>query len=127
MKKNITLIIIGIVVLVGALLFFGRTNTIPNESAVQNDSSVELAVGGLFPEFNLVDIDGGIFTKGSFSDKPSIIWFTTSWCVPCQIGAKEVAKLDDELGGEAFDVFVVFVYTFIKTISSNVNSVFCTF
>ena len=29
--------------------------------------------------------------------------------MPCQIGAKEVVKLDDELGGDTFDVFVVFV------------------
>jgi hypothetical protein len=29
--------------------------------------------------------------------------------VPCQIGAKRVAKLDDELGGNVFDVLVVFV------------------
>ena len=109
MKNNTIFIIVGVVIFIGVLIFFGKSNTAPNENAVQNDSLEKLAVGGIFPEFNLVDIDGDTFTRRSFSDKPSIIWFTTSWCVPCQIGAKEVSKLDDEFGGNAFDVFVVFV------------------
>ncbi len=108
MKKNI-IFIIGVVVLIGTLLFFGKSNTASNENPTQNTVSAKLAVGDPFPEFNLVDVDGGTFTNTTFSEKPSIIWFTTSWCVPCQIGAKEVAKLDDEFGGDAFDVFVVFV------------------
>jgi thiol-disulfide isomerase/thioredoxin len=43
------------------------------------------------------------------SGKPTIIWFTTSYCLPCQVGAEEVARLDDELGGKAFNVLVAFV------------------
>ena len=78
MKKNTIFIIVGVVALIGALLFFGKTNTVPTENVAQNVSSVKLAVGGIFPEFNLVDVDGGTFTRSSFSDKPSIIWFTTS-------------------------------------------------
>ena len=109
MKRNTIFIIVGAVILIAVLIFFGKSNTAPNENTIQNVSSEKLAVGEIFPEFNLVDVDGGTFTRDSFSDKPSIIWFTTSWCVPCQIGAKEVAKLDDEFGGNAFDVFVVFV------------------
>lgn len=37
------------------------------------------------------------------------IFFTTTWCTPCQIGAQNLAKYDDETGGSAFDVLIVFV------------------
>lgn len=68
-----------------------------------------LAVGEPFPEFTVTEVDGRTITKESLKGKAAIIWFTTSWCVPCQIGAKEVAPLDNELGGKAFEVLVIFV------------------
>ncbi|MGH7425661.1 MAG: TlpA family protein disulfide reductase [Candidatus Methylomirabilales bacterium] len=61
-----------------------------------------------FPDFSVTEVGGRTLTRDSLGG-PAIVWFTTSYCVPCQLGAKEVAKLDDELGGRAFDVLVVFV------------------
>jgi thiol-disulfide isomerase/thioredoxin len=91
-------------------------NDSPEQSASQDapviissKEIVELVDGQPFPRFYLTDIDGLEASSDSIAGKPSLIWFTTSWCVPCQIGAKRVAKLDAELGGNAFDIVVVFV------------------
>jgi len=65
--------------------------------------------GNPFPHFSLTEADGRTLTNDSLKGKPSIVWFTTSYCIPCQQGAALVSRLDDELGGEAFDVLVVFV------------------
>jgi thiol-disulfide isomerase/thioredoxin len=70
---------------------------------------VDLVDGQPFPKFFMTDIDGQEASTDTVAGKPSLIWFTTSWCVPCQIGAKKVAQLDAELGGDAFDVVVLFV------------------
>lgn len=66
-------------------------------------------VGMLFPEFAVRELGGQTVTRESMKGKPSIIWFTTAYCVPCQVGAQKVAQLDDQLGGNAFNVLVLFV------------------
>lgn len=66
-------------------------------------------VGAPVPDFRLTEADGRALTPGALRDRPAIVWFTTSYCVPCQVGAGPVAALDDALGGRAFDVLVVFV------------------
>lgn len=77
-------------------------------------ASVEQAAlrpGAVFPAFSVTEVDARQITPASLRNRPSIVWFTTTYCVPCQIGAKRVAELDDDLGGKAFDVLVVFVDT----------------
>ena len=65
-------------------------------------------VGVTFPDFSVTEVGGRTITRESLKDKPAIIWFTTTWCVPCQIGAREVAKLDNQLD-DGFNVLVIFV------------------
>lgn len=85
-------------------------NNAPEPQASLEQTSVgTLNVGTSFPDFTVTEVYGSTITKATLRGIPTIVWFTTSWCTPCQIGAKEVSKLDNELGGKAFDVLVIFV------------------
>ncbi len=68
-----------------------------------------LQVGNSAPDFSLTDPEKGAIKKQTFSGKPLFVFFTTTYCTPCQIGAQNLAKYDDKTGGNAFNVLIVFV------------------
>lgn len=126
-KRRFQLAIVGASMLVAFALVLGATilaggGSSSSEGATEASSntsvpssvgtvggSARVEEGGRFPDFQLTEAGGESLTLGSLAGQSAIVWFTTSYCVPCQVGALDVRELDDELGGEAFDVLVVFV------------------
>lgn len=75
----------------------GTPQANPGPSSTTN-LTVGTAVGDMAPAFRLVDVDGGTVTRDSLIGEPAVLWFTTSYCVPCQEGAvafqRVLAKTD---------------------------------
>lgn len=110
-KRNIFVLALVVAVVVAGYfalsgLSSNKLTTAPNST---NSGMTGLDAGSPAPNFNLVGTDGSAVNRTSFTGKPVVIWFTATWCVPCQIGAKELLRYDQETGGTAFNVLVVFV------------------
>lgn len=78
--------------------------------AASNDvDATSNSVGKTFPDFELTAPDGTKVTRADLAGKPSVVWFTIKGCIPCEQGAPKMASVDDEAGGKALNVLVVFI------------------
>jgi hypothetical protein len=67
-----------------------------------------VAKGTAFPTVAVVDADGVTISTSSLTGKPTLVWFAVSSC-PDVDGLHRIAGLDEETGGHALQILMVFL------------------
>ena len=72
--------------------------------------AVGTAVGDRAPDFRLVDLAGKSVSRDSLVGRPAIVWFTASYCTPCQEGALALQRVLGRVGAsDRVAVVIVFI------------------
>jgi cytochrome oxidase Cu insertion factor (SCO1/SenC/PrrC family) len=65
----------------------------PSPSESSQTTTIGTKLGEQAPDFALTDIDGQSFELSEFQGKPTIVYFSASWCTPCIPETQELARL----------------------------------
>lgn len=98
------------VVLAASVWLAFRPTAPPAASPDAGGPAVGLSVGNLAPDFHLRDAFGRPVSRSSLvAGRPGLIFFTTTYCLPCVEGLRALARLEREVGAGRFSVLVTFV------------------
>lgn len=59
---------------------------------------------GTMPEFTLETLDGKVFDSSKQDGRVLVVNFWATWCAPCREEIPDLVELQNDLGGEKFDV-----------------------
>lgn len=103
----------AVLALIGLAVFAVQRNA-PGPDAQRSVTGSSAAqdpvqVGATFPDFRLTTADGEQVTAADLRGRDTILWFTTTSCVPCQEGALAYRPVAEQLGGDAPRTLFVFL------------------
>lgn len=93
-------LILGLVIIIVAVFYLVRQNyqsleqTSPQNKF--NNQKIGVITGKLAPDFSLTTVTGKTVKLSDFQGKYVLIGFMATWCVPCQIEAENVKKVQEK-------------------------------
>lgn len=111
--KKLTPLAVAALLVVGVLVLAsprGQEGPAFNPNPNPVAASVGTGIGDLAPDFLLVDAwDRKVDRETVSPDKPGLIFFTATYCLPCVEGLRQLQRFQRDLGGDSFNVLVIFV------------------
>jgi cytochrome oxidase Cu insertion factor (SCO1/SenC/PrrC family) len=111
-KTRLIAIALASIVVLGVAAFLAIRTAGPRATPHQTSTlpAVGVAVGNLAPDFQLTDVFGRSVNRSSLvADRPGLLFFTTTYCLPCVEGLRVLARYQSEVGMNRFNVLVAFV------------------
>jgi thiol-disulfide isomerase/thioredoxin len=86
----------------------------PNVASIASGSEKSapfnlLAEPRTLPELHIVDGSGAAFTLADIPDRAVVLSVWATWCIPCRTEVRELARLQESLGGTHFEVVALSV------------------
>lgn len=100
----------SLVACVPAALFAAGASAQCCGGLLTTSEAVGTDVGNIAPDFRLTDIEGKQVTRANLvAQRPGLMFFTATWCLPCIKGLAALKDFQNDLGGAPISVLVVFV------------------
>ena len=106
-KKAVWIMLVILLIVVALIFFFVRGNSESSDTEIILSGQIGSELGDIAPDFTITGIDGRNYPLNEFKDKQIILSFFAAWCIPCQIEANNIKKIDDETGGNKFVVYQI--------------------
>jgi cytochrome oxidase Cu insertion factor (SCO1/SenC/PrrC family) len=102
---------IGAIAIIAALALTAVTLVVVRATSLPLSTlPVGVATGNLAPDFHLTDAyDRPVSRSSLLADKPGLLFFTTTYCLPCVKGLRELVRFQGDVGADRFTVLVVFI------------------
>jgi len=107
-KKKVNNLIIILIILI---FIIGLSLTIFSQpSSNINNLSPKAELNKQAPDFNIYLIDGSKARLSDFFGRPILLWFVTTWCPSCQIGAKLLSSYYSSLHSKGIIIITILLY-----------------
>jgi peroxiredoxin len=100
MKKNILVVVVAVLAVVGALFFFGQNSGTRMKIIREGDRA---------PEFQLPSLDGKMVHLSSYRGKVVMVHFWATWCPPCVEELPTLERLFRAYFGKDLEILAVSV------------------
>ena len=74
---------------------------------LNQDRVQPVTAGGLAPEFEVNDLDGGLARLSDHQGEVVLVNIWATWCLPCRIEMPSMERLYQEIGEEGFEIMAV--------------------
>lgn len=110
--SRLAAIAVAVLAIVAGVAFVTGKSGHPRGPVIQSTllGGIGIPVGSPAPEFSLTDAYSRTITRSSLvAGRPGLIFFTTTYCLPCIEGLRALKQFQREVGSNRFHVLIVFV------------------
>ena len=106
----IALVSAVIAVVIGLTLVSGRSRSRAPVVRAPLFQEIGVPIGSPAPDFHVTDAYGRPVTRSTLlTDQPGLMFFTTTYCLPCIEGLQALNRFQQDVGVDRFRVLIVFV------------------
>ncbi len=102
--KNIGIIIVTVLVLIGATYYADKATRVSRNGPAHGNVSTDKTIGMRVPDVMFKDLGGQDVTLNQYSGKVVLVNFWATWCDPCRVEIPWLIEMQQKYGPRGFTV-----------------------